>query len=261
MFQNIDRALHQQLLGAVKDNFILVLHKPHIGYIGSTTLGMLTHLYTTYTVISNADWPMNYKRLHEAYYPTDPIKVMWWHINNAVSYDSNGSTPYPTMKIVNNSYHLILNADVFAVVCWEWNNQTVVVKTLPHLKVFFIADKKEWRPLIQNKMGTPYGAVHNATENTDDGYIHQDTVDAISKLATATAINRMEIAQLKSIIISLTKNLTTVNQKLLVDLQTKRGNRRSCRGSDRAARGCGYGSGPPAPEGTAGVMELETPIH
>ena len=54
-----------------------VKHKPHRGCSGSSTLDLLTHLYETYAVISNADWLANDKRFREAYALTVPIKVAW----------------------------------------------------------------------------------------------------------------------------------------------------------------------------------------
>ena len=54
-FNNVDRALCQQLLGAVKDTFLRFKHKAHRGYIRSSTLDILTHFYETYALISNAD--------------------------------------------------------------------------------------------------------------------------------------------------------------------------------------------------------------
>ena len=74
---NVERALRQQLLGAVEDRFLRVLHKPHRGYSGSSTLDLLTHLYKTYAVIPNAEWIANNKRFREPYLPTVPIEVAW----------------------------------------------------------------------------------------------------------------------------------------------------------------------------------------
>ena len=62
MFHNFNCALRQQLLGVVKDTFVQVNHKPHRGYSGSSTMDMLTYLYNTYAVISNANWLANDKR-------------------------------------------------------------------------------------------------------------------------------------------------------------------------------------------------------
>ena len=65
-FHNVNRALIEQLLGAVEDNFVRFKHKPHHGYRGYSTLDLLTHLYKTYFVISNANWLANNKRFCEA---------------------------------------------------------------------------------------------------------------------------------------------------------------------------------------------------
>ena len=54
-FHNVNRALHQQLIGAVEDTLVRVKHKPHQGYSGSSTLDMITPLYDNYSVISNAN--------------------------------------------------------------------------------------------------------------------------------------------------------------------------------------------------------------
>ena len=77
MFQNMDRALWRKLLGVAEDNFVRVKHRPRQGYIGFITLDLLTHLYATYIVITNADCLANKKRFHKAYAPTDPIKIVW----------------------------------------------------------------------------------------------------------------------------------------------------------------------------------------
>ena len=66
IFQNIYRALCQKLLGAVKDNFFHFLHRPHLRYIGYSTLDLLTHLYAMYSVITNAYFLANIMLSREA---------------------------------------------------------------------------------------------------------------------------------------------------------------------------------------------------
>ena len=93
MFQNLDRALQKQLLGAVKDNFVWFKHRPQEGYSRSSTLDLLTHFYDTYALIYNTDWLVNNKRFCKAYTPTDPIKIGWRQIDDGVAYANSGSTP------------------------------------------------------------------------------------------------------------------------------------------------------------------------
>ena len=92
-FWNTYRALWQQLLGAVEDNLVRVKHRPHRGYIGSIMMDPLTHIYETYTVISNIDWLANGKSFRKAYTPTNPIEVVWHQINDAVTYSDADSIP------------------------------------------------------------------------------------------------------------------------------------------------------------------------
>ena len=103
-FNNIDRALCQKLLGAFEETFFQVKHKLHRGYSRSSKLDLLTHLYKTYTMISNADWIANNKLFREAYSPTNPIEVVWQQIDDAVEYADAGSTPYSSKKVVDNAY-------------------------------------------------------------------------------------------------------------------------------------------------------------
>ena len=224
-FRNVDLALWQQLLGAVEDNFVQVKHRPHQGYSGYSTLDMLTQIYDNYAVISNADWPAKDKRSREAYAPTNPIKVVWIQINAAVAYTNSGSTPSSPNQVVENTYHLVFNTDIFSADCREWNKRAATDKTLPHLKVFFASAQREWCLSIQNEMGAPYGALHNAPAKPDDGYLQQETVDAIANLVTATASDHSAIAQLTDTVARLTTELATVNAKLVNALQKNRASR------------------------------------
>ena len=81
--------------------------------------------------------------------------------------------------------------------------------------------------MLQNETGTPNGAAHNATAIPDDQYLQQETVDAISNLATATASNCATITQLTATVERLTAELVTVNAKLVADLQPQRSSRGS----------------------------------
>ena len=144
-FQNVYHALRQQRMGAVEENCVRVKHRPHQGCSGSSTLDLLTRLYKTYTIISNAEWIANNKRFRKAYSPTDPIEVIWRQIDDPVAYPNAGSTPYSTKQVVDNTYQIVFNTGIFAADFREWNKRAAVDKTLPNIKVFFVAAHREWR--------------------------------------------------------------------------------------------------------------------
>ena len=118
MIQNMDRALFQQLLGVVKDNSIRVFYIPHQYYRVSSTLDMITHLYTTYDVIINTDWLANNKLFRESHAPIDLIELVWRHIDNTVAYADAGSTRYSRKQVIGNTYHILFNTGLFAADCW-----------------------------------------------------------------------------------------------------------------------------------------------
>ena len=121
----------------------------------------------------------------------------------------------------------MFNTGIFAADFREWNQRTADNKTLPHLKILFAAAHMDWRLLMQNETGTPYGAAHNATASPDDRYLQQETVEAIANLATSTARNCSSITQLTAMVKRLTAEFDTVNTKLVVKLQTKQSSRDS----------------------------------
>ena len=83
----------------------------------------------------------------------------------------SGLTLYASKQVTDNAYELVSNAGIFVADCWEWNQWTADNKTLPDLKTFFAAAHREWRFLLQNETGTPYGASHNATAHPDNKYL------------------------------------------------------------------------------------------
>ena len=236
-----------------------VKHKPHHGYSGSNTLDLLTHLYETYAAIFNAEWLANDKRFREAYPPTFPIEVASRHIDNKVTYANAGSTPYSRKQVMDNAYQLVLNTSIFAADCREWNKKAADDKTFPHLKVFLVAAHREWRLLLRNDNGTLYGAAHNATAHPDDGYLQQETVDAIANLATATASNRAAISQLTAMVKRLRAELVTMSAEFVTALQPQRASRGGRGGRGRRT---GTTTQPIAVSATrTDDHDLEPPIH
>ena len=164
---------------------------------------------------------------------------------------------------MDNAYQLVFNTGIFVVDCWEWNKKAADEKTLPHIKVFFAAAHREWRLSLKNETGTPYGAAHNATPHLDNGYLQQETVDAIANLATATASDRAAITQLTATVDSFMAELVTVNAKLVTDLQPQRASRG---GRGGRGHGRGLGSGTTTQTGAVSATRtnnqyLEPPIH
>ena len=71
----------------VEHKLVVVVHN----FLGQ--LGCGSGVGICYAVIPNSDWIANDKRFRKAYTPTDPTKVVWCQIDDAVAYADTGSTP------------------------------------------------------------------------------------------------------------------------------------------------------------------------
>ena len=65
-YNNTDKTLKQQLLGAVDDIFTRALKNRFIGYANVTTKQLLTHLFTTYRIITGNDLCLNDASMNRA---------------------------------------------------------------------------------------------------------------------------------------------------------------------------------------------------
>ena len=79
-----DRALKQQLLGAVDDMFVNVLSDTHVGYAKITTLQLLTHLYNTYANITEGGLEDNKDAMAAPYDVNLPIEMLYKRIEESV---------------------------------------------------------------------------------------------------------------------------------------------------------------------------------
>jgi len=76
-FNNTDKALKQQLLGAVDDMLTRVLKNGYIGYANVTTKQLLAHLFVTYGTITSGDLRQNDIKMNTAYDVNIPIEMLF----------------------------------------------------------------------------------------------------------------------------------------------------------------------------------------
>ena len=151
-----------------------------------------------------------------------------------------------------------------------------VQQNAPLSKSLFTAARREWHLSIQNKMGVPYDVAHNATANRYARNLQQEKVDAIENLVRSTVSDRAAIAQLMVTVARLTTDISRVNTKLVVALQTnssrwgvREGRNITSREKGPAAgAGAGTDTGARVPARTgagtptmAEEKDLEQPIH
>jgi hypothetical protein len=118
-----------------------------------------------------------------------------------------GGQPYGAAMIVNVAYTLLFNTGLFPDVYRAWKSRAIAGKTWAQFKLDFATAHREFH--ITNQTAQQSG-FHSANMMIKQGREEtmQDTVDAIAKLATATASDRGTVA-----------TLTTTNAKLATQLK------------------------------------------
>jgi uncharacterized protein YukE len=206
-YHNVDQAIKKLIIELFDDAYLNALSDEILGYANCTSLQLLTHLLTYYAMIAPTKLTQNYERLNTPYDPNQPIETLFQKIQDAQSFAVAGGQPYGAAMIVNVAYTLVFNMGLFPDACLAWQSRAIVGKTWAQFKLDFATAHHEFR--LTNKTAQQSG-FHSANMMIEQGREEtmQDTVDAISQLATATASDRGTVA-----------TLTTTNAKLATQLE------------------------------------------
>ena len=103
-----DKALQQQLINTFDEPYIQGLRDRHTSYNNVSAMRILTHLYTTYDVITPIDIEDNCAKMRAPFDPTQPIGLLFDQIETAVEFADAGNRPYNPDQVVSRAYLFIL---------------------------------------------------------------------------------------------------------------------------------------------------------
>jgi hypothetical protein len=206
-YHNVDQAIKKLIIESFDDAYLNVLSDEIVGYANCTSLQLLTHLLTYYAMISPTELIQNYERLNAPYDPNQPMETLFQQVQDTHAFAVAGGQPYGAVMIINVAYTLVFNKGLFPDACRAWQSRAIAGKTWAQFKIDFATAHREF--LLANQTAQQSG-FHSANMMIEQGREEtmQDTVDAISQLATATASTRKTIA-----------TLTTTNAKIDTQLE------------------------------------------
>jgi hypothetical protein len=158
-------------------------------------------------MIAPTELTQNYERLNTPYDPNQPIETLFQQIQDARAFAVAGVKPYGAAMIVNVAYTLVFNTGLFADACRAWQSRAIAEKTWVQFKLDFATAHYEFRLTNQTAHQSGFHSANMMIEQGRDESM-QDTVDAISQLATETASDRGTL-----------ETLTTTNAKLTTQLE------------------------------------------
>jgi hypothetical protein len=116
-YHNVDQAIKKMILEAFDDAYLNALSDKIVGYENCTSLDLLTHLLTFYSMIAPTELTQNYERLNTPYDPNQPIETLFQQIQDSRAFAVAGGQPYGNAMIVNVAYTLVFNTVLFPDAC------------------------------------------------------------------------------------------------------------------------------------------------
>jgi hypothetical protein len=210
-YHNVDQAIKKLIIEAFDDAYLNALSDEIVGYTKCTSLQLLTHLLTYYTMISPTELTQNYERLNAPWDPNKTIETLFQRIQDAQAFAVAGGQPYGAATIFNVAYTLVFNTRLFPDACRAWQSRAIAGKTWAHFKLDFATAHHEFHLTRQTAQQSGFHSANMMIEQGREETM-QDTVDAIAQLATATASDRGTVV-----------TLTTTNVKLATQLEAAQG--------------------------------------
>jgi hypothetical protein len=174
---------------------------------------ILTHLYTTYGVITPIDIEDNDAKMRAPFDPTQPIELLCDQIETAVKFADAGNRPSNADQVVSRAYLLILQTGLYSDACRDWRRRAVLTQTWPNFKANFAEAHRDLRIVQTAAHGAGYQNANSAVEDLEPDYC-RETTEALGQLATATAADRTAVANLTQANTLLSTQLGTANSRI-----------------------------------------------
>jgi hypothetical protein len=192
-----NKALKQQIIGAVDKLYLRTLNHCITGFANVTTRQMLVHLYTTYCRLTPADVQNNHATMKQPYNPNKPIGTLFHQIEESIHVAGAVGASYTPSQIVAISYNFIFATGMFPAACRKWRRRVTNTRTWHNFKADFAAAHQDYRNSQLTSRQSGYQSSSNAANESDDtAFDIQGTVGAIANLATATPSDRSTVARL-----------------------------------------------------------------
>jgi hypothetical protein len=180
-YHSTDKALKKLLLAACPDLYLSAIKHSRTGYATTTTLQMLTHLWSTYGDITPDDLNNNLTTMSQAWHPTTPIETLFQQITDGLDFAAAGDSPIDDNTAVRIVYKIVFDTGLFDLPCRDWRALPKLSKTFAHFQVAFTLANNDRSPT------TTSAGYHTKTANAASS--STDTILA-SLLATNQALQK-----------------------------------------------------------------------
>ena len=208
-------ALKNQIINSVDDKYISAQKNAVTLYAKVTPLTLLTHLWTTYGTIDQADQTANEARMRKDWHPPNPIEELYEQLVEGQVFASKGRETISDGQIIRWGYEIILKTGLFNRDCEKWRKKPEADKTWTEFKQHFsIAEDdreknqsneeagysaNQMEQIIQQQVQAEMAALLNAIPQLDEEPppLTEDTQPAANATVTLDAIAKLIDSKLK----------------------------------------------------------------
>jgi hypothetical protein len=211
-YNTIDRALKQQLTGAIDAKFIAAIRNRLTGFSTLTTRRIMEHLLGTYGRILPSKIVRNDALFRKEFDANEPIETLYEQIEDAMQLATDADAAYNKNQVLANALNLIQCTKMYRQACHEWQRLPDVDKTWPNFKDHFTEAANELRE--DQTTGQETGYHSQPTANSARTDFTTETAEAFANLANATAADRSMMADLMATNKSLLQQLSTATREI-----------------------------------------------
>lgn len=217
--ENVALLIKNQIIAAVEETYIDELNDPDEGYLHSTPIDLMDHLFDRYGLITETMITENKAMMDEPFDPTQPFATYTKRIEKAMQLADDAGTPYSDAQLVQIGIIAMTKSGIFTEGYLRWNRHPNNEKTWANFKTHFNAEHTAWKNL--SKM-LAKEAGFGANQATINGGIPQGFAEAFDNLAMAAATDKTTFESLTNTIKALQQELSKTledNRRLLKMLE------------------------------------------
>ena len=162
LFNNVDKALRNQLLAATPSVFLDALSDPQVRLGNTTCLELLDYLYAEFGTISPAELDANLERMKTSWSPPTPIHALFRQLADGAAFAKAGHSIVADEYLTRIGYNIIFQNGQFDNACRDWRALSAAPKTFALFKKHFTAANTDVRLIATTRSAGLHGMANLA---------------------------------------------------------------------------------------------------
>ena len=184
----------KHIVNSVDNKFINHLRHARTAYQNVDPITILTHLWTTYGGLDEADMSANEQRMRTTWNPPTPIEAMYEQLETGQKFATRAGETIAETQLVRWAYEIVDKTGLFERPCETWRNKALVDRTWVTFKTFFTQAENDRGKRTAKDMGYANAMSKEELDTTITTRVHNE----IARLMSADAAYRNQQQHLPS---------------------------------------------------------------